>query len=736
MAIIMNASPTFPDFRTSLAQMSDQELAALLRARPDTSFPLPPGVNSLAARLVLPGSLSRAVRRLTALEIAALEAAGDLGAELEPVAVTEVVAALPVDETLAHAAISTLRTARLLFGTSDRIQVTPGALGALPTGWRVRDLAPDNVEELVEQLDPPQRAVLDTLAASGSVGTTRDAAIDADPARPVPRLIEARLLVRVNANTVRLPRPVRDVLRGQPSRPFPLEPSPRLALEPTPNERADDAATAAGLEATRTMRRLITTLGRSPVALNKDGSVGVRALTGLSKELEVPEENVALLVSVGEAAGILGRGLVDDDIDGLAPTKDAPAWVDARLADQWAILLAGWMASPWQVEKLRRPDDKGHPIRLLSDAMHAPHVRGLRQPILTQFTRVAGHQVSRDEAIEDFRFTHPVVASGVSDAVVDTMLRQAQAVGALANETASSALATLINGDDVAAATAALVPAEVDMVIPQADMTILAPGPLAPELQSVIESFTELESSGLASVFRVTEASVRAAFDAGRTPDELVSWLAEHTPGEVPQPMEFLIRDAARGYGQLRVGEALSFVRSDDPSVVSQAVSSLSDILTLIAPQVAVANVPLTQLVARLREAGLHPAAEDNNGVSLSLAPEPTLVTATPSTLPKTSRVDEAYIEAAVDAIRKADTEAAGADDDAQPGDADHVAVLQAAARGGNSVAIGYVNKNGQGKQITVTPLSVSAGQVDALNEKTGAVVRIALPRITRVILQ
>ncbi|WP_237559257.1 helicase-associated domain-containing protein [Corynebacterium pilosum] len=330
------------------------------------------------------------------------------------------------------------------------------------------------------------------------------------------------------------------------------------------------------------------------------------------------------------------------------------------------------------------------------------------------------------------------MASGISDAVVDTVLHQAQAVGALANDTASSALAALVDGGDVAAATAALVPTEVDMVIPQADMTILAPGPLAPELQSVIESFTELESSGLASVFRVTESSVRAAFDAGRTPDELVSWLAEHTPGEVPQPMEFLIRDAARGYGQLRVGEALSFVRADDPSVVSQAVSSLSNILTLIAPQVAVANIPLTQLVARLREAGLHPAAEDNEGVSLSLAPEPTLVTATPSTLPKTSRVDEAHIEAAVAAIRQADTETAGTDDADvdQAGDADHIAVLQAAARGGKSVAIGYVNKNGQGKQINVTPLSVSAGQVDVLNEKTGAVVRIALPRITRVILQ
>ncbi len=751
MAVIMNTSPTFPDLRTSLGKMSDDELAELLRARPDTSFPLPPGVSSLAARLVLPGSLSRAVRTLTALEIAVLEAAGDLGAELEPVALSDIVDALVVDTDLSLQAASRVRTVGLMFGTPDHVQVTPGALGALPTGWRVRDVAPDRVEDLVAGLSRPQRAVLETLAASGSVGTTRDAAVDADPARPVPQLLSAGLLARVNANTVRLPRPVRDALRGISSRPFPLTPSPRLSLKPVQNPRADDTAAAAGLEATRTLRRLVATLGLSPVALNKDGSVGVRALASLAKQLGLEEQEVAFLVTVGESAGIIGRGLIDDDTDGLAPTKDAPAWAESRLADQWAIVLAGWVASPWQVEKLGRTDEKGHPIRLLSFAMHSSSVRGIRSLVLSQFTRVAGRAVTRDEAIEDLRFTNPVVASGISDSVVASVVDQAVLVGALADDTAgataSSALTTLLNGGDVAVATEQLVPAEVSLVIPQADMTILAPGPLAPELQTMIESFTELESSGLASVFRVTEASVRTAFDAGRTPDELIGWLRDHAPGGVPQPMEFLIRDAARGYGQLRAGSAMSYVRSEDPSLISQAVSSLSDELTVIAPQAAVSALALPTLVARLRSVGLHPTAEGEGGATLAMAPEPTLVAATPSTLPKNTRVDESHIAAAVAAIRKADADSTetissagergtgtGAGDSVA--EADHVAMLQAAARGGKPVAIGYVNKSGQGHQITVTPLSVSAGQVDAINEKTGAIVRIALPRITRVVLQ
>ena len=60
---------------------------------------------------------------------------------------------------------------------------------------------------------------------------------------------------------------------------------------------------------------------------------------------------------------------------------------------------------------------------------------------------------------------------------------------------------------------------------------------------------------------------------------------------------------------------------------------------------------------------------------------------------------------------------------------------LRAAARGQRHVKLGYVDKNGRGATLTALPLSVSAGQVDVLDEATDRVVRISLPRITRVVL-
>ena len=48
---------------------------------------------------------------------------------------------------------------------------------------------------------------------------------------------------------------------------------------------------------------------------------------------------------------------------------------------------------------------------------------------------------------------------------------------------------------------------------------------------------------------------------------------------------------------------------------------------------------------------------------------------------------------------------------------------------------VGFVDKQGRGQTLTVLPLSVTAGQVDALDEAKDRVVRIALPRVTKVVL-
>lgn len=679
---------TFPEILQSL---SDDQLRLLIRTRPDAFFPTPPSAGSLATRLGLPGSASRALRQLTAADLAVLERLADAGAELDPVDAGEL-------GDVAH-----LRELALVFGPVEALRISPGTLTALPPGWRVTDTLPEGAAEALDALPARERKVLETLASSGGVGTTSAAGPDADPSAPVAKLLAAGLLVRVDANTVRLPRPVRDAMRGITPREFPLAPP---AVDEVDQSAVDEAATSAGLDAVRQMRQLVMALMDAPVALNKDGTVGVRAAANLEKELGFDPR---LLITIGEAAGLVGRGNVDDE-DVLAATRDALTWIDATLSDQWAILMVGWAASPWRADTV---------AKLLSTDMHAPAVRHARTTIL----RHAGN-------VDQLLFHAPLEASGFSPQLIQAVVDEAQFVGALAGTpqpAQSSPLLALLGGEDVAAATKALVPASVDTLIAQGDMTMLAPGPLEPDMASFLERIAELESPGLASVWRVTEASVRRGLDSGLTADEVHAWLGRHVMGEVPQAIAFLIDDTARTHGAIRAGAALSYIRSADPALIATAAERCG--LRVLAPTVAVSDQPLTKLMAQLRAAGMQPTAEDGTGATLNMAPEPALVPATPSTLPRTPKATEKQVEDIVSKLR------ADAGSDADTGAGNIFETLRAAARARRHVAVGFVDKQGRGRTLTVLPLSVTAGQVDALDEAEDRVVRIALPRITKVVL-
>ena len=67
----------------------------------------------------------------------------------------------------------------------------------------------------------------------------------------------------------------------------------------------------------------------------------------------------------------------------------------------------------------------------------------------------------------------------------------------------------------------------------------MVPGPLTPELAEQVELIADLESGGAASVYRITEASVRRALDTGRSSSELITMLTAHsrTPSRSRSPI-------------------------------------------------------------------------------------------------------------------------------------------------------------------------------------------------------
>ena len=691
-------SPTAA-FRQWLAELDDAALATIVRNRPDAAQPLPPGIDALATRLLLRQSVARALAECTAAELVAAERLAARGAELEPTSPP------PNDAQ----AIASLTEKALVFPTGDKVYLAGEVIPALPTGWSLLDQAAASPEDLA-QLDDAQRHILTTLLQAGGTGTTRDAAPDADPSRPIPQLLAAGLLQRVDSRTVRLPRAVRSALRGEDAAPIPTVPTGR-AGEPGIDKKADEAGAAAGLEVVRLVGELIETVGQTPIELLKDKSLGVRSVKQLAKTLNTTPSDTARLVGLSFAAGLVGRG-EPKGFDGnfLGATTRGLEWQEDDLPQRWAVLIDAWLNSPWATWMSARGIDP---------ETNRPRLTGFRERVLSVYRHTAT-ALSYPEFLEELRFRSPLFASSTAATTIENLHAEAELVGLIARGRATSVLIHA-DSEDISAVTAELTPATVDQFIVQADMTILAPGPLEPEIRQRLATIADLESPGLASVYRVSEHSLRRGLDHGATAAELTEFLREHAIGEVPQTVTYLLEDLARRHGTLRSGAAMCYVRSEAPALLADATRHLPQ-LRLIAPTVAVSTQRLSTILDKLREHGFSPAAEDETGASIDARPEPTTV---PLPSPR-ARSDRAVdIDKVVRSIRDHDGDSA----DAGPS----LDLLHAAARGGRPVSITYADKNGTPRTITATPLSVNGGQADVLTG--GQTVRFPLHRISEISL-
>jgi hypothetical protein len=175
------------------------------------------------------------------------------------------------------------------------------------------------------------------------------------------------------------------------------------------------------------------------------------------------------------------------------------------------------------------------------------------------------------------------------DEQIRIFTRDAELLGISAHQTTSTAGAAALAGDiDAAVATMrGVLPREVGQVYLQHDLTIVSPGPLSPAIDARLRSLADVESRELASSYRISATSVNRALAAGETAESLLEFLRGISLTGVPQPLNYLVQEAAARYGRVRVGHAATsehpnrtYVRSDDPALlgtiaVDQTLASL-----------------------------------------------------------------------------------------------------------------------------------------------------------------
>lgn len=232
-----------------LSDLDDSGLIRLLELRPDLSQPPPGTIAALAARATSRQSVKAATDSLDFLRLAVLDALLVLHADAHAVAVKQLTELLGgrVGADELTAALDDLRERALLWGQSE-VRVAAEVASGLP--WHVgqatvegSELSADEIAARLGGLDDPQNDLLARLLEGSPVGRTRDAAPGTPPDRPVPRLVEAGLLRRIDDETVILPRLVGQAMRGEALGPTELT-APVLQTSTTPP--ADVDAVAAG----------------------------------------------------------------------------------------------------------------------------------------------------------------------------------------------------------------------------------------------------------------------------------------------------------------------------------------------------------------------------------------------------------------------------------------------------------------------------------------------------------
>ncbi|MGH3929197.1 MAG: helicase-associated domain-containing protein, partial [Pseudonocardiaceae bacterium] len=208
---------------------------------------------------------------------------------------------------------------------------------------------------------------------------------------------------------------------------------------------------------------------------------------------------------------------------------------------------------------------------------------------------------------------------------VAAAVREAELLGVIATDMVSElgehllAVAEASPADPVQELTqrcAALLPEASCSVILQSDLTAVVSGQPSMAVARLLKDSAVAETHGAARTWRFTPASIRGALDAGWSAADLLTELSTISARPVPQPLEYLITDASRRHGQVRVRGMRSCVIGEDGLITeilhTRSLNKLH--FSQLAPTVLASPRDLDEVLTRLREAGLSPMAEDAHG--------------------------------------------------------------------------------------------------------------------------
>ena len=266
-------------------------------------------------------------------------------------------------------------------------------------------------------------------------------------------------------------------------------------------------------------------------------------------------------------------------------------------------------------------------------------------------------------------------------------------------------------------------------LIVQADLSLIAPGPLDTATELVLRKFAQIEQVAVASSFRMSALSLSHGLECGLTLDEIRQMLLELNGKALPQPVEYLLREAETRFGRLTVasgpgGAEKAVVRSSDAILLTQVLNdsrlrafafkadTAASIATRLDPEV---------VYYGLRDHGYLAVRVDKDGLVLS--PLNTL-----SYGQGISDTDGGPLQKLIQSLRDADVRVGE-----QPDDQDLTRQIQLAVKSKSALKIVAEDRSGKEIEFLILPTALANGRLRGMDKKSDVERTIPLKSVKRV---
>ncbi len=449
----------------ALRTRDDEELAALLRARPDLLNPVPNDVTQLATRA---GTRASVVRALERLDRFALQTAEALAVAPDPAPYKTLLALLSGDEgdpdveAALPRALGVLRGQALVWGGDDRLRLVRTVrelLAPSPTRPSPTGLGP-TVAESTSGMSPGR--LQDILAAAG-LSTTHDPVsavasltslftdrrrmgalldtapsealtvldrlvwgppygeVTANPAPPVQWLRDHGMLLPASPRTVVLPREVALHLRGGRAHRVPepvppaVGPAASASLTQGRPQVVDSTAAGQAFTALSTVEDLLQDWHEGGPAVMRSGGLSVRDLKRAAAALDTGEQMAAFWIELAYAAGLLAAD--GEANERYAPTPAYDEWLTLPPAERWALLASAWLTATRTSGLIGGQDAKGRSLSALGPDLDRSAAAEVRRRVLDLLAVLpAGTAPDPETVLARLRWERPLRGGTGADA--------------------------------------------------------------------------------------------------------------------------------------------------------------------------------------------------------------------------------------------------------------------------------------------------------------------------------